>query len=212
MPRLQAILVILVAVSLVACASAPAPAPPPVPAPATPSIAHDPQQDLALLWVKHAAEYGAITRQVYSVATAALPAFVADTSWSAMPGQSGAEDLPPAVILDVDETVVSNVDFQLAFERPFTNRKLYDFYRQHPAIPVPGVKAFIAAARKAGIEVFFVTNRPCELIDDDPDACPLKSWSQLASARTSSMSCWLMRTTGIAPRFVADNILPGRTG
>ena len=166
MPRLHVIPLFLLL--LTACASAPAPAP--VPAP----ISHDPQQDLGLLWVKHAAEYRAITRQVYSVAAAALPGYIEDRSWSALPGQTDAENLPPAVILDVDETVVSNVDFQIAYERPFTNQKLYDFYREHAAIPVAGVVEFVAVARKAGVEVFFVTNRPCELIDDDPDPCPQK--------------------------------------
>lgn len=91
-----------------------------------------------------------------------------------MPGHPTSDGLPPAVILDVDETVVSNIDFQISFERPFTNRKLYDFYQQHPAIPVAGVIEFIAAARAAGVTVFFVTNRPCELIDDNPDPCPQK--------------------------------------
>jgi acid phosphatase len=91
-----------------------------------------------------------------------------------MPGQEDAQGLRPAVVLDVDETVVSNIDFQIGYERPFTNRKLYDFYREHEAIPVPGVVEFIAAARQAGAVVFFVTNRPCEPIDDDPDPCPQK--------------------------------------
>ena len=172
MPRFQLVPVISVAFWLAACASAPAPAPTPEPPPTPSPVGYDPKQDLGLLWVKHAAEYGAITRQVYRSAEAALPGFIEDKSWSAMPGQADAADLPPAVVLDVDETVVSNIDFQLSFERPFTNRKLYDFYRVHPAIPVPGVVEFIAAARAAGVEVFFVTNRPCELIDDDP--CPQK--------------------------------------
>ncbi len=170
MPRIHVVMLLVVLSSLTACASAPAPEP----TTAAASAGYDPQQDLGLLWVKHAAEYGAITKQAYRSAEAALPGYIADTSWSAMPGQTDAENLPPAVILDVDETVVSNVDFQLAFERPFTNRKLYDFYRKHPAIPVPGVVEFVAAARKAGVTVFFVTNRPCELIDDDPDPCPQK--------------------------------------
>ena len=135
---------------------------------------HSPQDDLGLQWVKHSAEYKAITMQVYQAATLAMPEFIADQSWSAMPGQEDAQGLRPAVVLDVDETVVSNIDFQLTFERPFTNRKMYDFYQENEAIPVPGVVEFIAAARQAGAVVFFVTNRPCELIDDDPDPCPQK--------------------------------------
>jgi len=91
-----------------------------------------------------------------------------------MPGHPTSDGLPPAVVLDVDETIVSNIDFQISFERPFTNRKLYDFYQQHPAIPVPGAVEFVAAVRAAGVTVFFVTNRPCERIDDNPDPCPQK--------------------------------------
>ncbi|MBT8101973.1 MAG: acid phosphatase [Gammaproteobacteria bacterium] len=170
MTAIRVSLITTIFLALGACVYASAPAPKPAPEP----ITYDPQQDMGLLWVKHAAEYKAITMQAYRSAAAALPRFIADTTWSAMPGQTDAENLPPAVILDVDETVVSNVDFQLAFERPFTNRKLYDFYRKHAAIPVAGVVEFVAAARKAGVAVYFVTNRPCELIDDDPDPCPQK--------------------------------------
>ena len=135
---------------------------------------HLPERDLGILWVKHAAEYQAITTQVYQSAERALPGFIDDKSWSAMPQQQHAEDLPPAVILDVDETVVSGANFQLAFERPFSDRKMYDYYQSHDATPVPGVAAFVAAARQAGVTVFFVTNRPCAQLDDHPDPCPQK--------------------------------------
>jgi len=137
-------------------------------------VTHSPERDFGLSWVKHAAEYGAITTQVYQAASLALPKFIDDQSWSAMPGQEDAQGLRPAVILDVDETVVSNIDFQISYERPFTNRKMYDFYQENEAIPVPGVIEFIETARQAGVAVFFVTNRPCEPIDDNPDPCPQK--------------------------------------
>jgi len=136
--------------------------------------ANDPHHDLGLLWVKHSAEYRAITKQVYGAATAALPGFIEDTSWSAVPGQSAAADLPVAVILDVDETVVSNVDFQLSFERPFANWKLEKWTSGAAATPIQGVKDFVEASRAAGVTVFFVTNRPCELIDGIDDPCPQK--------------------------------------
>lgn len=144
---------------------------------ATRTVAHSPQHDLGILWVKHSAEYPAITRQVYQSAAEDLDAFIADTSWSAMPGHAVDPGLPPAVVLDVDETVVSNVDFQLAFERPFTNRKMYDFFQQHDAIPVAGVVEFVAAARAKGVETFFVTNRPCEPIEGTAGDCPQKAWT-----------------------------------
>ena len=142
------------------------------PAPASPG--HEPTRDLGILWVKHAAEYRAITEQVYRTAEAALPGYIADTAWSAIPGQTGAANLPPAVILDVDETVVSNVDFQLTFERPFANHKLDDWSSHYDSLAIPGVKQFVDAARAAGVTVFFVTNRPCESKAGNSDPCPQK--------------------------------------
>ena len=136
--------------------------------------AHDRQRDGGLLWVKHSAEYRAITKQAYASATAALPGFVGDTSWSAIPDQTDAADLPVAVILDVDETVVSNIDFQMTFEQPFANWKLEKWTSETAATPIHGVTEFVAAAHAAGVTVFFVTNRPCEPIDGVDDDCPQK--------------------------------------
>ncbi len=136
--------------------------------------AHDPSKDLGLIWVKQSAEYVANTRQVYQSATAALPGFIEDTSWSALPTQENAGHLPPAIILDVDETVVSNVDFQLTYERPYANWKRDEWTRRTDATPVPGVKDFIDAARAQGVSVFFVTNRPCEPVAGTDEPCRQK--------------------------------------
>ena len=138
---------------------------------ATP-VAHAPDEDLGLLWVKHAAEYKALSRQVYQAAELALPKFVADQSWTALPGQEDAEGLRPAIIFDVDETVVSNVDFQLTFERPFENWKHDAWSRSTESLPVPGFARFADVAHRAGVELFFVTNRPCEPVDGNGDPCP----------------------------------------
>ena len=135
---------------------------------------HEPTRDGGLLWVKHSAEYRAITEQVYADATGDLPGFIEDTSWSAIPGQDDAAHLPVAVILDVDETVVSNIDFQMTFERPFKNWKLDEWTRNTVATPVHGAKPFVESARAAGVTVFFVTNRPCELREGIDDPCPQK--------------------------------------
>ena len=135
---------------------------------------HNPEEDLGHLWVKTSSDYAALTRQVYGVAQRDLERFVADTSWSAIPGQTDAGHLPPAVILDVDETVINNVSFQVNFERPFTDRKLEMWDREHVAEPVPGVVEFVAAAREAGVTVFFMTNRPCEKYAGETEQCPQK--------------------------------------
>ena len=141
----------------------------------TAPVDHSPYLNLGSLWVKHAAEYRALSLQVYQAATDALPGFIEDRSWTVVPGNPDVRDLPPAVILDVDETVVSNVDFQLTFEPPFENWKLNKWNDENVATAVPGVAAFVAAAREAGAAVFFVTNRPCELIEGVDDPCPQKA-------------------------------------
>jgi len=139
---------------------------------ATPPASHAPDRDLGLLWVNHAAEYEALTRQAYQSATDSLAEFIENPLWSAHPGQQDAGNLPTAVILDIDETVMSNSKFQISFERPFSNSKLEKWDDEHIAEPVPGAVEFIAAAKEAGVDVFFVTNRPCRPVVGDTDPCP----------------------------------------
>jgi acid phosphatase len=135
---------------------------------------YDPNLDGGLLWVKYSAEYRAVTRQVYATAAAALPGFIEDASWSVVEGQKNAAHLPVAVILDVDETVVSNIDFQLSYDRPFENWKLEKWTSETDATPIEGVREFVAAARATDVTVFFVSNRPCEVIEGNDDPCPQK--------------------------------------
>lgn len=130
--------------------------------------------DGGIRWVRDAAEYEALSRQAYAVATMQLAEKIANQSWSALPYQVDAADLPPAVILDVDETAVSNVRFQVTLEPPFEDRKLYEWSDSTIADPVPGAPEFVASAVDAGVQVFFVTNRPCEAYDDIDDSCPQK--------------------------------------
>jgi 5'-nucleotidase (lipoprotein e(P4) family) len=128
--------------------------------------------DLGVLWVRDAAEYRALSLQAYAAAAEDLHRMIDDTSWSALPDQAAAEALRPAIIFDVDETLVSNVDFQVVLEPPFTNKKLNDWTAAGKARPVPGAAEFIRRARAAGVEVFFITNRPCEAEPDTVDPCP----------------------------------------
>ncbi len=141
---------------------------------ATSNHAHDPNHDLGIQWVKHAAEYEAIGTQVYRKAEQDLPRFVEDKTWDAMRGHGAPSSLPAAVILDIDETVVSNVDFQLTFERPFENHKLDTWSSNYQSRPIAGVRSFVEAARASGVTVFFVTNRPCEMKSGSDDPCPQK--------------------------------------
>ncbi len=126
-----------------------------------------------IIWVQTSAEYDAITLSVYRTAQDALAEKIADKTWSALPYQTHAENLPTAIILDVDETVVSNVEFQRSFIPPFSDGKLDAWNRANRAVPVDGVVEFAKRARQLGITLFFLTNRPCAATGDDP--CPQKT-------------------------------------
>jgi 5'-nucleotidase (lipoprotein e(P4) family) len=133
---------------------------------------YDPNYDSGIFWVKDSAEYQAVSMQIYSQATADIANFVADTSWTAMPDQIVDPQLPAAIIFDIDQTLVSGAEFQLVYERPYSNKKRDAWSQKSAAAAVPGVIKFVAAARMAGVETFFVTNRPCEQREGDPKPCP----------------------------------------
>mgnify|MGYP001823428761 FL=1 len=129
--------------------------------------------DMGIAWVRDAAEFRALSMQAYRQAGRDLGDKLADTTWSALPDQSGAADLAPAIILDVDETAVSNVRFQEALVQPFLDDKLNSWSNQNDAEAIPGAVEFVQSAVDAGVTVFFVTNRPCTPVGADP--CPQES-------------------------------------
>ena len=131
--------------------------------------------DRSVVWVRSSAEYEALTLQAYNAASEDLHKFIGDTSWSALPWQQSASELPPAIISDIDETIVSNVEFQLSLEPPFRNSKMNHWHSSNQAKAIPGAVEFVREAQGAGVDVFFVTNRPCEEIDGIEDPCPQKA-------------------------------------
>lgn len=133
------------------------------------------RDSLGIPWVRSAAEYDALTMQAYQVAARNLDVLLADKSWSALPGQQGAEELPPAIILDVDETSLSNIGFQeqLLKDGVFSHKEFDRWHLNNAANRMFGAPEFIALAREKGVEVFFITNRPCQPLDfAEPGPCP----------------------------------------
>ena len=67
----------------------------------------------SVLWIQTAAERRALTTQIYGQAKRMLDAALEDPEWTAALEQGeGASKLPPAIILDVDETVLDNSAYQ----------------------------------------------------------------------------------------------------
>ncbi len=123
-----------------------------------------PQNDIlnATLWVSNAVEYRANSLGAYALARMRLDEALADKSWTAT-GQTGAyQDLPPAIIADLDETFLDNAGYEawLVVARQNFSSKSYDAWtKAMEAKAVPGAVDFANYADSKGVKVFYVTNR-----------------------------------------------------
>jgi 5'-nucleotidase (lipoprotein e(P4) family) len=135
----------------------------------------------ATLWMQRAPEYRALTEQVYRVATRRIAAAAAGSA--AVEQQGVAADLlarmPTAVVMDLDETVLDNTVYQarqLRAHRSFDPLTWGEWVGAAEAQAVPGAREFIAAARRLGHTVFFLSNRDCTTPAPTPeDPCPAKT-------------------------------------
>jgi len=140
-----------------ACASRPVP---------DPVAATDHHASLnSVLWTQTAVEYRMSASQAFRLAASQLPAALADRNWTAMPeqsAQSGYQALPPAVIMDVDETLLDNSPFQarmIAQGLEFDARQWREWVTEAQAQAIPGARAFIQYLKNNGIQPYYVTNR-----------------------------------------------------
>jgi len=139
---------------------------------ATPAVGVVADDNLnAVLWVQRAAEYKALSEQTYRAAAGRLDAALKASSWDALvPEERGnaATGLKPAVILDVDETVLDNSPYQA---RLIADHAQYDqvswdqWVAEKKARAVPGVVAFARAADARGVTLLYISNRAVHLKD-----------------------------------------------
>jgi 5'-nucleotidase (lipoprotein e(P4) family) len=117
----------------------------------------------AVLWNQTAAEYTATCVQAYELAKIRLEEAIVDTNWTAAVEQTeNYQSLPPAVILDVDETTLNNAayDAWLVNENRVYDSDSWNIWVQNDhANAVPGAAEFCQYATSLGIEVFFISNR-----------------------------------------------------
>lgn len=121
----------------------------------------------ATLWVQTAIEYEATALQAYRLAQLQLDTALADPTWTAAIEQQGdASRLPPAVVVDVDETVLDNSYYQARMIRDNTlySSKTWDpWVMEGKATAIPGAREFAEYAVSKGVTVFYVTNRTANL-------------------------------------------------
>jgi 5'-nucleotidase (lipoprotein e(P4) family) len=142
-----------IAVLVAGCASAPPAHTPPAAsasaAAATPVAPATLPNDLK--WVRDAAEYQALVLQTYAAARARVERQTVSSargSW--------------AVVLDADETVISNLQYQIERGRlglGYSTESWNAWVKRREATPMPGAAAFLARVRALGGRIAIVTNR-----------------------------------------------------
>ena len=160
------------------------------------------QSLLAVLFKRTSAEYKANTFQIYSSAKSNIDKALSDKSWTALLNQKeDYQNLPPAIILDIDETVLDNSEHQV---RSIKNGTSYpigwkEWVSEESAGALPGVKEYLSYADAKGIKIFYVTNRTHDLeeytrnnikslelpLDNDVDVLLMKNEKGWTSDKTS---------------------------
>jgi len=123
-----------------------------------------PQNDMlnAEVWMQTAIEYRANCLTVYALAKLRLDEALADKNWTAYDQTGDYQNLPPAVILDLDETALDNSPYEasLVVNGAHFNPKTWgDWIKAGQAKAVPGAVEFTRYAASKGVKVFFVSNR-----------------------------------------------------
>ena len=124
----------------------------------------------AVLWIQSSAEHSASAHQAYRVAKEKLDIALRHSTWTAALEQGEQYSmLPPAVIIDIDETILDNSPFQaqLVKDGKCFNKEIWKRWVQKAeASAIPGSLQFVTYAQSKGVEIFYVTNRTSDLEGD----------------------------------------------
>ena len=158
---------------LAGCASVPkSPAPAPAPAPVAAAAGAAANDNLnAVAWTQTAIEHDLIYREIYRQAGEKLLVALKDHAWDALPRnerKNAVKGLKPAIILDIDETVLDNSPYQarlLASGSDFNEFTWAQWCREKAAKALPGALEFSQLAATHGVTVFYLSNRAQDLSD-----------------------------------------------
>ena len=128
-----------------------------------------PAHDLlnAVLWMQRSVEYKASTLSAFALARIRLDQALQDPNWTAAPKeQTGAyQSLPPAVVLDADESILDNSGYQawMVLNGTTFDPKTWNSYvNTVTTAAIPGAAEFARYADAKGVKVFYITNRTAE--------------------------------------------------
>ena len=119
---------------------------------------------LAVLWTQKSVEFKGNALSIYSLGRIRLDQALGDNKWTAAPAEQKGDfaSLPPAVVLDVDETVLDNSLYQVWMMRTgktFSTKTWDEFCAAQVSRAIPGAVEFTKYADSKGVKIFYVTNR-----------------------------------------------------
>ena len=155
----------LMALALLAGCATPPPRPAMVTAATT--AANPPANDNlnAVAWTQTAIEHDLIYLQTYRDAQSRLLAALRDPHWDALAANdrvAPSQGLKPAVVLDIDETVLDNSPYEARLVRSggeFSEADWQAWCLEQAARAMPGAVAFTQFAASHGIAVLYISNR-----------------------------------------------------
>lgn len=126
---------------------------------------------LAALWTQRSIEFKGNALTVFALARIRLDEALVDKNWTASPAEQKADyqALPPAVILDIDETLLDNSRYQvwmLKNNQSFSVKTWNQFCAAQVSTAIPGALDFTKYADSKGVKVFYITNRGAETEKD----------------------------------------------
>jgi acid phosphatase len=121
----------------------------------------------ATLWMQRSVEYKGNAETAYALARLRLDQALADENWTAAPVEQTAayQKLPPAIIVDLDETALDNSGFQawmIAAGKSFDPKTWTAFVNSETSAAIPGAINFLKYADSKGVKIFYITNRISE--------------------------------------------------
>ena len=132
---------------------------------ATTAVADNEANDLmnATLWTQTSVEFKASSMAAFKLAEVMLDRALADKDWTAALEQGdNYQGKPPAVILDVDETVLDNSEYEawlIKAKSHYSSKTWLPYINDAISNPIPGSKEFINYAKSKGVEIFYLSNR-----------------------------------------------------
>ena len=138
------------------------------PAAAQSPAASAPSDNLnAVLWIQRSEEYRANSLSIFRAAADHLDVALAEKNWDALVPEEreligDATALPPAVIMDIDETVLDNSPYQARLIQnglEYNDVTWAQWVAEKKARPVPGVLDFARAAEAKGVTILYLSNR-----------------------------------------------------